>query len=384
MKAYLKAALVLLGGLSTALGAVEEKAPVQQQEQNPAQPQEQAQESMQNKTEGQGQDQQEQKQLEKEQARAVATQSEATKEEKLKAWWECETKNTAQKIQRGEITPLYTLVHKPEALDPVILSKARELIAEVLAEREKLIDMLSTITNADQVQAVTPELAKRARGLNTLRVKVALDLKLMGIRFDSARSVYSFGEEEDRARAIYVSLIKEKKRLARESFFKDAALLALLLYEFPTKDIWREAPPTASFSGGEGHEIRKLMEENNELIKRCTGAIGGPGLTRDTAWIIPITDGKNYKEQLKELEEKIRLICLLVGSNQPYFELAGWNFGHRLYLKTSVVIAEQLRHFNLWFKTSPEIGLPVIYGSISNTDERRGFRHLHDLFPMVE
>ena len=383
MKAYLKAALVLLGGLSTALGVSEEGSPVQQQEQNPVQLQEQAQESTQGNTEEQTRDQQTQEHTEKEQAQAATAQPDATEKEKLKTWWERVSKNTAQKIQRGEITPLFTLVHKPEALDPGILIKARELIAEVLSEREKLIDMLSTITNVEQAQVVTPELAKRARELNTLRVKVALDLKSMGIRFDRERSVYSFGEEEDRARAICVRLIKEKKRLARESFFKDAALLALILYEFPTKQITSEVPPTASFSTGEGHVIRKLMEENTELIKRCTGAIGGPGLTRDTAWIIPITDGKSYEEQLKELEGKIRLICLLLGSNQPYFELAGWNFGHRLYLKTSVVIAEQLRHIDLWFKTSPEIVLPVIYGSIDFPHEG-SFRHLHDLFPMVE
>ncbi len=383
MKAYLKAALVLLGGLSVALGVSEEGSPVQQQEQNPVQLQEQAQESTQGNTEEQTRDQQAQEHAEKEQAQAATAQPDATEKEKLKTWWESVSKNTAQKIQRGEITPLFTLVHKPEALDPGILIKARELIAEVLSEREKLIDMLSTITNVEQAQVVTPELAKRARELNTLRVKVALDLKSMGIRFDRERSVYSFGEEEDRARAICVRLIKEKKRLARESFFKDAALLALILYEFPTKQITSEVPPTASFSTGEGHVIRKLMEENTELIKRCTGAIGGPGLTRDTAWIIPITDGKSYKEQLKELEEKIRLVCLLLGSNQPYFELAGWNFGHRLYLKTSVVIAEQLRHIDLWFKTSPEIVLPIIYGS-SNFPHGGSFRHLHDLFPMVE
>lgn len=383
MKAYLKAALVLLGGLSAALGVGEEGSPVQQQEQNPVQLQEQAQESSQGNTEEQTREQQTQEHAEKEQAQAATAQPDATEKEKLKTWWERVSKNTAQKIQRGEITPLFTPVHKPEALDPGILSKARELIAEVLSEREKLIDMLSTITNVEQAQTVTPELARRAREFNTLRVKVALELKSMGIRFDRGRSVYSFGEEEDRARAICVRLIKEKKRLGRESFFKDAALLALILYEFPTKQITREVPPTASFSTGEGHVIRKLMEENNELIKRCTGAIGGPGLTRDTAWIIPITDGKSYKEQLKELEEKIRLICLLLGSNQPYFELAGWNFGHRLYLKTSVVIAEQLRHIDLWFKTSPEIVLPIIYGS-SNFPHGGSFRHLHDLFPMVE
>ena len=372
MKAYLKAALVLLGGLSVALGVSEEGSPVQQQEQNPVQLQEQAQESTQGNTEEQTREQQTQEHTEKEQAQAATAQPDATEKEKLKTWWERVSKNTAQKIQRGEITPLFTLVHKPEALDPGIMSKARELIAEVLSEREKLIDMLSTITNVEQAQTVTPELAKRAREFNTLRVKVALELKSMGIRFDRERSVYSFGEEEDRARAICVRLIKEKKRLGRESFFKDAALLALILYEFPTKQITREV-----------HVIRKLMEENTELIKRCTGAIGGPGLTRDTAWIIPITDGKSYEEQLKELEEKIRLICLLLGSNQPYFELAEWNFGHRLYLKTSVVIAEQLRHIDLWFKTSPEIVLPVIYGSIDFPHEG-SFRHLHDLFPMVE
>ena len=293
-----------------------------------------------------------------------------------KTWWEKETRDTVQKIARGEIKPAYP-PDKPENLNQIVQDKAKAMINEVLSSRENLVDMIISITSAEQAAAVTPKLAESVRVHNNLRARTALELKTLGIRFIEGRTVYSFAAEEDRARAIYVKINKEKQRLSRDRFYGNASLLSLVMYEFATKEFHRPAPCAAYYSPEERKKIQEMIEENRELITQSTGAIGGPGLTRESPWIIPITDGKSDREQLEELHEKIRLICLLLGNDQPIFDLARWRFNRQVYARATVIAAADLRRFELWFKTSPEIGLPELLDITGN-------KHLFALFPMVE